>query len=231
MCHLMVDRSCWLNRSGSIPGTDPFPPRPAMFRIEALGPENELSQATEYPNPFVGKANVFLPLRLLLITGLPGIGRVAASLMVEFVLNDLITGKTMFLSLIFSLRVAANLPTLLMTDQIIATLSMNGETWIVPVADLPYAFQTSWIPEEIWCLLDCNTNFPQIPSPFVQGRRFVVLAASPRGANLISTKDFWTQYCVMQPWSLQELVDGYASSFSYGYAAVLTRKLDLNSKS
>ncbi|KAJ7119439.1 hypothetical protein C8R44DRAFT_788083 [Mycena epipterygia] len=178
------------HEDSSVSGTDPFPPRPEMARIEALGPENELSQATQYPNPFVGQLHLFQPRGLLVITGLPGIG------------------KTMFLKLIFHLRVAANLPTLLMSSEHKATIYINGEVWNVSAADIQEALETGWIPDETWCLLDCNPVFHHIPQPFAESRCFVVLAASPRSENLMSTKEFLTRYCIMRPWSLPELYDG-----------------------
>ncbi|KAJ7721552.1 hypothetical protein DFH07DRAFT_857710 [Mycena maculata] len=162
-----------------------------MYQIEALGPDDELSAATSYPNPFVGKAHVFQPQGLLVITGLPGIVRLP-SLLLSSLLNDPNTGKTMFLALIFHLRMAANLPTLHMVTESYATVYVHGAVWTVSADALPNAFGMKWIPDETWCLLDCNTRSRNIPGTFVQASRYIVIAASPRGENLLATKDFTT---------------------------------------
>ncbi|KAJ6520365.1 hypothetical protein C8R45DRAFT_1205348 [Mycena sanguinolenta] len=171
--------------------TDPFGPNPEMRRIEALGPEDELSSALEYPNPFIDQLDAFRRHTILVLTGLPGIG------------------KTSFLGLVFHLRVAATLPTLYMVDEHHAVVFVQGKTWLVPAAELSYVFQKDWVPEGTWCLVECYSGFRGIPRAFVKGRRFLLVAASPQNSSTLSVKDFMTaQYCVMRPWSLQELLDG-----------------------
>ncbi|KAJ7778492.1 hypothetical protein B0H16DRAFT_1879120 [Mycena metata] len=165
-----------------------YPPRLDSLKIQALGPENELSEASDYPNPFVGKGHLCQRQRLLIISGLPGIG------------------KTLFLSLIFHLRVAANLPTLYMLSEKQAIFVVDHVAWLVPRSAYTYASATGWIPDNVWCLLDSTPELRYIPQ---MNGRHMVWAASPRDVKLQTTKDFITQSCVMRPWSLQELQDGH----------------------
>ncbi|KAJ7782789.1 hypothetical protein B0H16DRAFT_1709626 [Mycena metata] len=178
---------------------DPEPePGHTGFELQALDPSLELA-VKHYPNPFVGALNFFQRRGLLVITGLPGIG------------------KTMFLSLVFHLRTVAKLPTLYFTSNTDpAILTIDGVAWMVPMSSLLSGFGTTWIPKETWCLIDSSPTSCSIPNSVVRSGRYVILAASP-AQTLEGTKDFSTQYCVMRPWSLKELIDGFP--FQHFFAA------------
>ncbi|KAJ7255185.1 hypothetical protein C8J57DRAFT_603383 [Mycena rebaudengoi] len=123
-------------------------PRPDNLRIEALGPKTSIQTL------FVDKLGVFQRLGLLVITGL---------------------GKRTFLSLIFCLHVAANLPILHMTGPEVVTFFVSGTAWIGPAS---LRLHNGLDPRRD---VDCHPGFHQVPDPIVQGGRFMVLAASYPG--------------------------------------------------
>ncbi|KAJ6513366.1 hypothetical protein C8R45DRAFT_1154572 [Mycena sanguinolenta] len=158
-------------------------------RIRAIAQDIESMSEQQFPSLFVDQLDAYRQNTLLVMTGLPGIG------------------KTMFLRFIFHLRVTTRLPTLYMENNSFAIVFVPGNTWKVPATALFDILELDLIPTETWCLIDCNPEFHAIPTEVVRGPRFVMLAASPR--NVPSVKDFaTTRYCVMRPWTLQELCDG-----------------------
>ncbi|KAJ7139386.1 hypothetical protein C8R44DRAFT_764336 [Mycena epipterygia] len=105
-------------------------------------------------------------------------------------------GKTMFLTLIFYLRVAAGLPTLYMSFDEYATVYKDDKLWRVQ----PKEF-LEFLPNETWCLVDCNSSFQTIPGILLHSQRYIVQAASPRNGRMHWAKKthVGAQYCLMKP--------------------------------
>ncbi|KAJ7222368.1 hypothetical protein GGX14DRAFT_663464 [Mycena pura] len=147
----------------------------------------DISKEATLPNPFKDPLHGHFYRRnsALIITGFPGIG------------------KTLLLSVIFRLRVAAGLPTAFMrsadcilvyTDKQLFELANPGQ---IPLA----------VPKGAWILLDSKYSFFIPPERVVRSGLFIVEAASPRLGHMA-----WAgkirgpyQFCVMEPWTLEEL--------------------------
>jgi hypothetical protein len=114
------------------------------------------------------------------------------------------TGKTCFLALLFHLRVAANLPTLYMSDEVSMILYKNRK-----LGELQNTSSITLLlnmPEETWCLIDSN-----VPGFIENTQFFIVQATSPRQKRMEYVKKLHgdSQLCLMSPWSLRELIMGY----------------------
>ncbi|KAJ7714195.1 hypothetical protein B0H16DRAFT_1619125 [Mycena metata] len=136
----------------------------------------------------------------VILAGLPGIG------------------KTMFLAVLFHLRVMAGLPTAYMDTKNSILIYKDGEYKVLlDTRALPYV-----LPNDAWLLMDSNMGFD---SPPIEVRRcgvFFIQAASRRIGHSFGSFDGKTfrtswikhlegphQVCFMRPWTLGEL---YAAS-------------------
>ncbi|KAJ7201344.1 hypothetical protein GGX14DRAFT_656372 [Mycena pura] len=152
-----------------------------------------LSDVETYPNPFASDqyGGLFMPESVVIISGLPGIG------------------KTRFLCLLFYLRVDANLPTLYMSRDDYAIVYKDGgfgrlqSTALISLGEI--------MPENTWCLVDSNRYSTRVPAAVVESGLFVVQAASPRKERMDYVKDLegTSQVCLMRDWTLAELIVGY----------------------
>ncbi|KAJ7021434.1 hypothetical protein C8F04DRAFT_1140813 [Mycena alexandri] len=152
----------------------------------------DVSEATIFPNPFLDpyQGNLYRAFGALIITGLPGIG------------------KTVLLAVIFWLRVAANLPTAYMADPNVV-LVYTGVHFFVHYNPtlIPVALERSG-----WVLVDSNVRNVDPPQVVIDSGRFIVQATSPS-----ASRTQWARknqgsgirlFCLMQPWTLDELFAG-----------------------
>ncbi|KAJ6611350.1 hypothetical protein B0H10DRAFT_2056776 [Mycena sp. CBHHK59/15] len=153
-----------------------------------------LSDLETYPNPFQlpEYRGLYNAAGAIIVTGLPGIG------------------KTCFLGLLFHLRVAADLPTLYMSDDRSATLYKNGQLGQLKIPTTMELMEN--LPMETWCLVDSNVHFPTVPGVVQQTALFIVQASSPRANRMEYSKKIHgrSQFCLMGPWTLSELITGYS---------------------
>ncbi|KAJ7222362.1 hypothetical protein GGX14DRAFT_663408 [Mycena pura] len=150
----------------------------------------DISKEATLPNPFEHPLHGHIYKRgsALIITGFPGIG------------------KTLFLSVIFYLRVAAKLPTAYMNNAE-NILVYDGHRLFV--LNKPYLVILA-VPKSAWILPDSNADFVAPPQGVAMSDRFFVQAASPRvGRTAWAEKITGSQFCLMQPWSLGELFTAY----------------------
>ncbi|KAF8190009.1 hypothetical protein K438DRAFT_1971494 [Mycena galopus ATCC 62051] len=174
----------------------------------------DISEAMIFPNPFLDphQGNIYRAFGALIITGLPGIG------------------KTVFLAVIFWLRVAANLPTAYITDPNVALVYTGTHFFVLHNPTLiPFALE-----QNAWVLVDSNVRNLDPPQAVIDSGYFIVQAASPRAS--------YTQwagknqgsgirpFCLMRPWTLDELFAGYVS-FKLQYPAVPTISLPVQHES
>ncbi|KAJ7445892.1 hypothetical protein FB451DRAFT_1568005 [Mycena latifolia] len=177
-------------RQTNVPPHQKHVPGPDELCIPEHTPD--ISEATTFPNPFldVRQGNLYREFGALIITGLPGIG------------------KTVFLAVIFWLRVAAHLPTAYMTDPNVTVVYTGARFFVLhnPVL-IPVALE-----QDAWFLLDSNVHNMDPPQVVIDSGRFIVQATSPRASH---TK--WAgksqgsgihSFCMMQPWTLGELFAG-----------------------
>ncbi|KAJ7248171.1 hypothetical protein B0H12DRAFT_1072766 [Mycena haematopus] len=121
-------------------------------------------------------------------------------------LSVLDLGKTSFLALMFHLRVAADLPTLHMATKDSARIYKNGR--LGELRNPTDVDLTRNMPPGTWCLVDSNPNLPDVPGAILESQMFIVQATSPRGDSMAHAKKRRSQICLMQPWSLEELIIG-----------------------
>ncbi|KAF7333419.1 hypothetical protein MVEN_02357700 [Mycena venus] len=152
----------------------------------------DISEATIFPNPFLDsrQGNLYREFGALIITGLPGIG------------------KTVLLAVIFWLRVAANLPTAYITDPNVVLVYTGAHFFVLHNPTLiPAALE-----QNAWVLVDSNVRNLDPPQAVIDSGRFIVQAASPR-----ASRTQWARknqgsgirpFCLMQPWTLDELFAG-----------------------
>ncbi|KAJ7643998.1 hypothetical protein FB45DRAFT_896634 [Roridomyces roridus] len=165
-------------------------PEPLQLHIDPT--YTDINTLKDYPNPFADdNGRLFRPNNALVITGVPGIG------------------KSRFLSLIFHLRILANLPTLFMHEPQSALFYRDGQFGVVNGHLTPTALHTNLSPDT-WCLVDSNNDFQSVPRTLILSGFFIVQAASPRkdAFNYEKYLRGSAQFCVMAPWSAEELVDG-----------------------
>ncbi|KAF8211468.1 hypothetical protein K438DRAFT_2011012 [Mycena galopus ATCC 62051] len=170
--------------------TEPPPSLDEAFKLSVTPRVPDLSECTTYPNPFLDPdyRNLYHKRGVLIITGLPGIG------------------KTSFLALIFHLRVAANLPTLYMATENSAIIFKNEQLGeLKNPTDVGLALN---MPPETWCLIDSTRSLTAVPGAIQQNKMFIVQATSPRGDRMEYAKKLRSQICLMRPWSLEELIIG-----------------------
>ncbi|KAJ7928967.1 hypothetical protein B0H13DRAFT_971088 [Mycena leptocephala] len=165
---------------------------PKEIRIQKRGAPP--SSQEHFRNPFQEEVNRRLTKKatVLVITGFPGIG------------------KTRFLILLFHLRIAANLPTLLVCNKTNAYFYKNGQLGIIPVHKLYSTVFVENIPPSTWCLIDSNDEVVAVPHVIIESKRFIVQTTSPRADHMKYTRKLnqRPQCCVMKPWSLPELIVG-----------------------
>ncbi|KAJ7272617.1 hypothetical protein B0H12DRAFT_589129 [Mycena haematopus] len=150
---------------------------------------------SEHQNPFENPKFQKLYRRegLVTVIGCPGIG------------------KTLFLSVIFRLRMTANLPTIFMKSETKALIYQNGQLSVLNTPE-SYTLRES-APDDTWVLIDSNERLTDIPEEVVESKFFIIQAASPRPEHLEYRKKLSGnskhQFCLMKPWSLPELIAGY----------------------
>ncbi|KAJ7225971.1 hypothetical protein GGX14DRAFT_642167 [Mycena pura] len=168
-----------------------------------------LSDVETYPNPFDLAENrgLFMPACAVIITGLPGIG------------------KTRFLCLIFYLRVAANLPTLYMSQKDNAIVYKDGGFGRLQPPNLNWISLRENMPKNTWCLVDSNKSLDRVPPAVIQSGLFIIQAVSPRKERMDYVKDLHGTYqvCLMRDWTLAELIVG--STFRLTSAFPLEQKM------
>lgn len=170
----------------------------------------DIFEATSFPNPFENSPNRRL-CRYgsgIIIAGLPGIGQWVPHR--RYLLIDCITGKTVFLVVIFYLRVAAGLPTAYMQS---ASLILIYDGVYLFVLRKPALARVA-IPPDAWILVDSNIHFMFPPREVAASNRFIIQASSPgQDRTAWAEKDLRGpyQFCLMRPWSLGELFAGYVS--------------------
>ncbi|KAJ7284086.1 hypothetical protein C8J57DRAFT_1677923 [Mycena rebaudengoi] len=176
--------------------------KPNHLRIPDDPPD--IFEETTFPNPFQHSCHGHLYRRgsALIITGLPGIG------------------KTVFLSVIFYLRVAAGLPTAYMQSKDFMLVYTGERLFILR---MPALIELA-VPSNAWILLDSNVGFLSPPQDVVECDRFIVQAASPRAGRTAWASKIRgpRQFCLMRPWTLEELFTGYHVSFTQERTDVLT---------
>ncbi|KAJ7272610.1 hypothetical protein B0H12DRAFT_588297 [Mycena haematopus] len=149
---------------------------------------------SEYQNPFENLKFQKLYRRegLVTVIGCPGIG------------------KTMFLRVIFRLRMAANLPTIFMDSATKALIYKNGKLSVLNSPQI-YTLRAN-APDDTWFLIDSSNELVGIPLDVLKTRFFIIQAASPRPEHLRYTYKLsgnsLHQFCFMKPWSLLELIAG-----------------------
>ncbi|KAF8215957.1 hypothetical protein K438DRAFT_618830 [Mycena galopus ATCC 62051] len=147
-------------------------------------------EETTFPNPFQHSRYGHLYRRgsALIITGLPGIG------------------KTLLLSVIFHLRVAAGLPTAYMRSRETMLVHTGERLFVLEKPALVHSF----VPTNAWILLDSNVDFLSPPQEVAECDRFFVQAVSPRGGRTAWAEKIRGphQFCLMRPWTLAELFAG-----------------------
>jgi hypothetical protein len=118
------------------------------------------------------------------------------------------TGKTLFLSVIFYLRAAAKLPTAYMR---------SNDTMLVYTGDRLFVLQKPAlvglaVPRDAWVLIDSNAGFLSPPQEVVECNYFIVQTASPRAGRTAWARKLRGphQFCLMRPWTLEELFTGCA---------------------
>jgi hypothetical protein len=172
----------------------------------------DISEATIFPNPFLDphQGNLYRKFGALIITGLPGIGALS-TLYCRILLIECMTGKTVLLAVIFWLRVAANLPTAYMTDPNVALVYNGAHFFVLHNPNLiPVALE-----QNAWVLLDSNVRNLDPPQAVIDSGRFIVQAASPKASHTQWARKNQGSgirpFCLMQPWTLDELFTGYVS--------------------
>ncbi|KAJ7225958.1 hypothetical protein GGX14DRAFT_642108 [Mycena pura] len=154
----------------------------------------DLSNVETYPNPFdsVKYGGLYMPASVVIISGLPGIG------------------KTRFLCLLFYLRVAANLPTLYMSQKDNAIVYKAGGFGRLQPPNLDWISLRENMPKNTWCLVDSNKSLDRVPPVVIQSGLFIIQAASPRKERMDYVKDLegTSQVCLMRDWTLEELIVG-----------------------
>ncbi|KAJ7347094.1 hypothetical protein DFH08DRAFT_870239 [Mycena albidolilacea] len=177
-------------RQINVPPRQEHSPGPDELCIPEHMPD--ISEATIFPNPFLDprQGNLYREFGALIITGLPGIG------------------KTILLAVIFWLRVAAKLPTAYMTDPNVVLVYTGAHFFVLTNPTLiPVA-----LGRNAWFLVDSNVRNLDPPQVVIDSGRFIVQAASPR-----ASRTQWARknqgsgirpFCLMQPWTLDELFAG-----------------------
>ncbi|KAJ6581254.1 hypothetical protein B0H19DRAFT_499724 [Mycena capillaripes] len=127
---------------------------------------------------------------ITIITGAPGIG------------------KTSLLKAIFQLRANANLPTIFIRSAESGIVYKNGKAG--RINSLLTTHLQANLPQSTWVLVDSNSNLKTIPEEVLDTGFFIIQAASPRPERLVTKCDdpAGAQLCVMEPWSLWELIIG-----------------------
>jgi hypothetical protein len=127
---------------------------------------------------------------------------------VAFLLIERMTGKTLFLTVIFYLRAAAKLPTAYMR---------SNDTMLVYTGDRLFVLQKPAlvglaVPKDAWVLIDSNVGFLSPPQEVVECNYFIVQTASPRAGRTAWARKLRGphQFCLMRPWTLEELFTGCA---------------------
>ncbi|KAF7361413.1 hypothetical protein MSAN_01174400 [Mycena sanguinolenta] len=147
----------------------------------------DIFEETAFPNPFKhsGHGHYYRLGSALTITGLAGIG------------------MTLFLSVIFYLRVAAELPTAYI-DCKERILVYDGQRLFVL---LTTSLVPSAVPRNAWVLVDSNTDFLSPLWEVVLLGCFIVQAASPSPDRTTWTRKLRGphQFGFMRPWTLEEL--------------------------
>ncbi|KAJ7222360.1 hypothetical protein GGX14DRAFT_663393 [Mycena pura] len=162
------------------------------LRIPLRIPNNTpiVSENATLPNPFKHsrRGHFYRRDSAVIITGLPGIG------------------KTLLLSVIFYLRVAAGLPTVFMrAADFMLVYSGHPSQQLFVLRDL-ISLQRA-VSKGAWILLDSDRTFFTPPETLVRTGFFIVQAASPRAGRMDWAEKIRGpyQFCLMQPWTLEEL--------------------------
>jgi hypothetical protein len=167
----------------------------------------DIFEETTFPNPFEHpRHGHFYRLgSALIITGLPGIGLLCPSVSSTSV--DRLSGKTLLLYVIFYLRVAAGLPTAYMRNRGHMLVFTGGRLFVLRDP----AFVKLVVPVDAWVLLDSNVDFLSPPQEVADCNRFIVQAASSRAGRTAWAAKIRGphQFCLMRPWTLEELFAGY----------------------
>ncbi|KAJ6623685.1 hypothetical protein B0H10DRAFT_777669 [Mycena sp. CBHHK59/15] len=181
-----LERQQALRNNPSAPGPD----RAEAFQLRITPRDPSLFNREPYPNPFAlaQYRNLYHKNGALIITGLPGIG------------------KTSFLALLFHLRVAKNLPTLYMETEDSAKIFKNGQ--LGELRNPTDVDLTENMPPETWCLVDSNSHLTTVPGSVQESKLFIVQATSPTAERMAYTKKRRCQFCLMAPWTLEELIAG-----------------------
>ncbi|KAJ6553481.1 hypothetical protein DFH09DRAFT_1495827 [Mycena vulgaris] len=162
--------------------------KPDHLRIPNDPPN--IFEETTFPNPFkhTRYGHFYRRGSALIITGLPGIG------------------KTLFLSSIFYLRVAAELPTAYMRSEDLMLVYTGERLFVLQTPALVHLA----LPKDAWILLDSNVNFLSPPQEVAECNHFIVQAASPRAGRTAWASKIRGphQFCLMRPWTLDELFAG-----------------------
>ncbi|KAJ6581229.1 hypothetical protein B0H19DRAFT_1251457 [Mycena capillaripes] len=142
-----------------------------------------LPQLESYPNSFLKQEDTFRLRGVVIITGVPGIG------------------KTSFLKAIFQLRANANLLTIFIQSAQSGIVYKNGKA-----GRLNGLLRTNLypnLPRSTWVLVDSNSNLKTIPGEVLETDFFIIHAVSPRERLVTKCDDrAGAQLCVMEPWSL-----------------------------
>ncbi|KAF9071845.1 hypothetical protein BDP27DRAFT_1361508 [Rhodocollybia butyracea] len=160
---------------------------------------SDINTMDVFPNPFalVENQSSTTSISGLIATGLPGIGDYAYFMPnCLFMLTALyVSGKMRFLFLIWHLRRAENLPTLIMTDP--RFLWKDNLLYLLKVPGVYPGYLSKMIPRNTWCLVDSNRDLTDHIWFFP--REFRIEWGKKQ-------KDVY--YLVMKPWSAEELISG-----------------------
>ncbi|KAJ7505276.1 hypothetical protein B0H11DRAFT_2220732 [Mycena galericulata] len=160
------------------------------FRLRISDNTPGVCEQTVFPNPFKDPQNghMYRNGSALIITGLSGIG------------------KTLFLAVIFHLRVAAGLPTAYMRSKDVMLVYNGQQLFLLH----KLALVQLAVPSAAWVLLDSNADLVSPPQDVADCDRFIVQAAAPwAGRTAWADKVRGTrQFCLMRPWTLEELFAG-----------------------
>lgn len=116
------------------------------------------------------------------------------------------SGKSYFLWLVWNLRIAANLPTILINAYPSALFWINGQAYKVDDMN-ERASRSFYFPERTWCLIDSDDELDGLPRVSVSWGCFILKVASP------DTVGYWMQknsseLIGMKDWEYGELVAG-----------------------
>ncbi|KAF9069532.1 hypothetical protein BDP27DRAFT_720554 [Rhodocollybia butyracea] len=123
-------------------------------------------------------------------------------------ITDLSPWKTRFLHVIWDLRHAENLPTLLMTDSSRALPWKDNARYKLMLSQILSYHVLDMIPSDTWFLSDSNRGFRYVPQFMFQKGCFVIQAASLDHRMEWEKELIYVYNLVMKLWSAEELISG-----------------------